>query len=290
MSRAPGQHGPHRAPVIDLALARARHAGTPHRSTLVVRVATMKADEEVYRYIGFAEDAPLAEVQHAIAVAFSLPESTPAPAQFTAARGDTLGEVLPVGHGPFSFTWGLWRFDMRRVETHPRDASTPPAVCLAGAGEFGDATFDITDINRRLIGDDRADDVLRAARPAVRDVITRSRMFDYVLLIQALDLGRGGADTRAREAAASLPRERSPEGRDAYWCVLLGLACFADGGTTDSVIESTFEALGWERRTAAEVRDLCSGSLVRLASLGVYGPGRTSPVERVDVLRELLRR
>lgn len=288
MSELSGQH---RAPVIDLALARARRSGAPpRRRTLVVRVATMKSDEEVYRYLGFADDARLPEVQHAIAVAFSLPDAQPAPARFSGAPGDTLGEALRGGRGPFTFTWGLWRFDLQRVEEYPRDRSTPAAVCLAGSGDFGDTPFDITGINRRLIGDDRADDVLRAARPEVRDVITRSRMFDYVLLVQALDLGCGGVDKRAREAAETLPRERGSEGRDAYWCVVLGLACFADAETTDAVIESTFEALGWPRRTADEVRDLCSGSLVRLAALGVFGPGRTSPVERVEVLRELLRR
>lgn len=289
MSTDPGLH---RAPVIDLALARARLGPSRRRgSTLVVRVSTMKADEEIYRYIGLDEDLALAEVPRVIATAFSLPDAPPAPAHFAGAPGaaapGTLGEALRDG---FSFTWGLWRFDLELAQRHPRDGATPPAVCIAGAGDLGGEPFDIAAVNRRLIGDDRADDILRAVRPELRDVIVRSRMFDYVLLLQALDVEAGGVDKRAREAAATLPRERSARGRDAFWCVLLALACFADEETTDTITESTFEALGWGFMTAPEVRELCAGSLVRLASLGVWGPGEAAPVDRLEVFRALLRR
>ncbi|MDY5784834.1 hypothetical protein [Corynebacterium sp.] len=281
------------AGVIDFAgaaLARARRAGTSASpTTLVVRVSTLKADEDIYRYLGLNSDLPLTEVQRVIAAAFSLPDDTPTPAQFSTDAA-TLGEALSGANPPLSFTWGLWRFDLFRAGAYPRDAATPNAVCIAGAGDFTDAPFDITEVNRRLVGDDTANGVLATIHPEARDVITRSRMFDFVLLLQALDVGKEGVDKRARDVARTLPRERSPEARDAYWCVVLGLACLADAPTTNSVIESTFRALGWPAHTADEIRALCAGSLVRLAAIGAYGPGQAAPVERVDVFRELLRR
>ncbi|WJY67073.1 hypothetical protein [Corynebacterium auris] len=278
-----------RAPVINLALARARRDATRRaRSTLVARVSAMVADEEIFRYIGFDEATPLSDVQRILATAFSLDDAPPAPTHFSRA-GHTIGEVLRGHSEPLFYSWGLWRFTFQLVELYPRDRATPPAVCIAGSGDFGAAPFDIAEVNRRLIGEDRAADVLRSVRPELREVVTRSRMFDYVLLLQALDVRRGGVDKQARNTAARLPREQTAKGRDAYWCVLLGLACFADEETTDAIIESTFAALGWEPCPADKVRALCAGSLVRLAGLGVYGPAESAPVERLDVFRELMR-
>ncbi|SDS63668.1 hypothetical protein [Corynebacterium timonense] len=286
MSTATGRT---RAPVVDLALARARReASRRSRFTLVARVSTMKADEEIFRYIGFDEATTLREAQRVVATAFVLDDAPPAPSHFSRS-GRTLGDVLRPGSGPLHYSWGLWRFVFELAETYPRDEATPPAVCIAGAGDFGDTPFDIAEVNRRLIGDDRAADVLRSVRPELREVVTRSRMFDYVLLLHALDVRRGGVDKRVRDAAARLPRERTAKGRDAYWSVLLGLACFADEDTTDSIISSTFAALGWGHCPASQVRSLCAGSLVRLAGLGVYGPAESAPVDRLDIFRELLR-
>lgn len=281
----------HRAPVIDLALARARRAAAERpRSTLVVRVSTMKADEEVFRYFGFDEDIPLGEVQRAITTAFSLPDAPAAPAHFNSGGAGRLGAALRQHPTTLSFVWGLWRFRIEHTESHPRDAATPPAVCIAGSGDFCGTALDIAEVNRRLIGEERLDDVLRPVRGEIRDIIARSRMYDYVLLLQALDVGRGGVDKRARDVAATLPRERGGRARDAYWSVLLALACFADAETTDSITETMFRALGGGDMDAAGIRALCAGSLVRLASLGVYGPGRAAPVDRLDTFRELLRR
>ncbi|WP_342318831.1 hypothetical protein [Corynebacterium mayonis] len=284
------------AEVIDFALARAQLARTPTtRTTIVVRVATMKADEEIYRYLGFSDDMPLEEVQRVIATAFSLPGHTPSPAHFTSADTTvgtvgTVGTVLHPGHGPFSFIWGLWRFDLWRVEALPRDDATPDAVCVAGCGSIDGGAFDISEVNRRLVGEDWANGILHQVRDEVRDVITRSKQHDFILLLHALDVGKGGVDKHARDVARTLPRERTDMARDAYWCTVLALACLGDAQTTDSVTQSTFAALGWGDHSAAEIRALCAGSLVRLTALGALGPRRVPPVARLEIFRELVRR
>ncbi|AWB83158.1 hypothetical protein [Corynebacterium liangguodongii] len=281
----------HRAPVIDLALVRPR-AGT--RSTYVVRASARGSEEDAYRYIGIDEAATLADVSRALALSFGF-HGCPAPSGFSERPGaptelaqpdgeTTLGEALSGARTTIFYHWGLWQFELELVEAYPRDDNTPPAVVVAGAGDFAGAEFRIDEINRELIGDDSARAVLAQARPEVRDIVERSGMYDYVLLLKAVDLGRvEGA------SISEVPRERTPLGRDAFYTVVLALACLADAETTDTVIEATFAALGHTGYRARDVRELCAGSLVRLAALGAYGAGAHAPVARLDVYRALLR-
>lgn len=288
----------HRATVIDLALVRPPRG---RRSTFLLRLSAMKGDEEAYRYIGIDDASLLPDLARVIDIAFDLPASDTAPAGFTREAGEphadtlinpesTLGDAFGAGRTTIYYNWGLWRFDIELAEVYPRDESTPRAVCVAGSGDFGFAPLHITDINRALIGDDTANDVLRLTRPEIGDIVMRSNIFDFILLLKALDLARPtDVSPQQLEVLAQLPRERTRPGQDAFWSVVLGLACLADADTTDSVISSTFAALGYGSVSAAKVRELCAGSLVRLAGLGAYGAAETAPVTRLDVFRELLR-
>lgn len=281
-----------RAPVIDLALLRPR-SGV--RATLILRVSAMKGDEEIYRYLGVDESSTLDDVARTLVVAFGISGHCPVPAGFTTEPGQpsassrisaefTLGEALEGTRSTIFYHWGLWRFELELVEAYPRDDATPPAVCIAGAGDFGEIPLNITAINRELIGDDTAERVLRHIREEARDVIVRSSMYDFVLLLEALDLGR---DVAVRTSIRELPRERTRAGRDAFWSVCLALTCLADAETTDLIITTTYDNLGYPGVSAQRVRELCSGSLVRLAGLGVYGEGQVAPVARLDIFREL---
>lgn len=282
------------APVIDLALLRPR-SGT--RSTFILRASAMKGDEEIYRYLGVDSSSTLNDVSRALAVAFAISGHCPAPAGFATDPGAprpestidaalTLSEALRGERTTIFYNWGLWRFTLELVEVYPRDDATPPAVCFAGGGDFGDVRLDLTAINRELIGDDITEDVLRNTRHEVRSIVTRSSMYDFVLLLRALDLGRVAV---VRASIRELPRERTRAGRDAFWAVSLALACLTDEETTDTIITTTYASLGYTPVPADKVRELCAGSLVRLAALGAYGAGEDSPVDRLDVFRELFR-
>lgn len=289
------EHSEYRAPVFDLTLLRPRSGS---RSTFMLRVSVNVGDEEAYRYLGIAEASSLHDVSRAVATAFGLSAQ---PAGFTTEPAEprpdtvldpatTLSDALTGARTTIYYHWGLWRFDLELVEAYPRDDATPPAVCIAGSGAFGTEGLNISEINRDLIGEDIAADVLKLTRAEVRDVVARTSMYDFVLLLKALDLGREtDLPASVRASTSKLPRERTAAGRDAFWAVVLALACFADAETTDSIITSTYASLGHPKLPARKVRHKCAGSLVRLAAIGAYGASEVAPVERLDTFRALLR-
>ncbi|MCT1585479.1 plasmid pRiA4b ORF-3 family protein [Corynebacterium sanguinis] len=281
--------------MFDLTLLRPRSGS---RSTFMLRVSVNVGDEEAYRYLGIAEASSLHDVSRAVATAFGLSAQ---PAGFTTEPAEprpdtvldpatTLGDAFTGARTTIYYHWGLWRFDLELVEAYPRDDATPPAVCVAGSGAFGAAELSITEINRDLIGEDFAADVLKLTRAEVRDVVARTSMYDFVLLLKALDLGREtDLPASVRASISKLPRERTAAGRDAFWSVILALACFADAETTDNIITSTYASLGHPALPAQQVREKCAGSLVRLTASGAYGSSKAAPVERLDTFRALLR-
>lgn len=287
----------HLAAVVDLDAARVRLRGQPDNRTLLLRCATMRADEEILRHIGVSADSTLDDLRRVLEIAFAVP-SVDSPSRFTLLidapsrlpSATHLSEYLRAPGDAIYFHWGLWRFTLDLLDIYPRDAATPDALCVAGAGDFGEVSFDMSAINAQLIGSDAIDSVLASARAEVVDVVERSESMDFVPLLQALDLTREtdlAPDTP--ETLASLPRERDPRARDAFWATVLALSCLADEHTTDAVVEATMEALG-HGASAAEAREACAGSLVRLASVGGYGAGAGSAVDKLEIYRALLRR
>lgn len=293
------------ASVVDLDSARVRLRGPlpTQQRTLLIRCATWHADEEIIRHIGVDSDSTLEEIQRVIDIAFALPADASAPSRFTRNDDDSgrldaataIADYVSEPGDVLYFHWGLWQFSLMLADVYPRDAATPRALCVAGAGEFGGAPFDIAEINTQLLGPSTVQSVEAAARPEVVDVVNRSRRMDFLPLLQALDLARPVEVAPAvAEILATLPRERTDRARDAFWCTVLALSCLVDDHTTNSVLESSMEALGWSRAdgeplSAGEVHQLCAGSLVRLASVGGFGSG-ASAVDKLDLYRALLRR
>ena len=91
-----------------------------------------------------------------------------------------------------------------------------------------------------------------------------------------------------------MPREVTHEGKDAFWSMALALSCMGGAELTDSVVETTMDALGWVNDdgtalSGADVRELCAASLQQLAGIGAYGAESAAPVDRLDMYRALLR-
>ena len=146
-------------------------------------------------------------------------------------------------------------------------------------------SFDLTRINTRLTGAETIETVLGCTRPEPANLIRRSGILDFVPLLQAIDFSRTpDIDPEVAMMCAVLPVEEDPVRQDAFWAVVLGLSCMSDEEVTDAIIESIVQALGWNK-TANEVRALCPNSLKHLRDIG----GLSSPVERIEIYRELLR-
>lgn len=303
---------PHRhqqvASVVDLDAARARLRGAPRNQprTLLVRCATSLADETILRHIGLSSDTSLEDVRRSLHIAFSVPGDTPTPSRFTLASSDqgrldtagAIGQYLHEGGDELFFHWGLWRFTLTLLDIYPRDDATPRALCVAGAGDFAGEPFDVAAINAQLLGPSAVENVLASVRPEVVDIVSRSTSMDFLPLLQALDLSRPAEldsfDASVAQIVNTLPREQSREARDAFWCTILALSCLVDETTTDDVTESAMAALGWSADngssySAGQIKQLCAGSLVRLASVGGYGTGGRSAVDKLDIYRALLR-
>lgn len=292
--------------VVDLDAARARRAeaGRPAR-TVVLQVGNIRADGETHRQIGVSDSLQLSDLRQVLVVCFSLdalPGAEPSPWHFHSSVGDEVLEPDDPIHrhlgqvgDTLTFHWGLWQFQVTAAHTWLRDDDTPWALCVGGSGRFGDVPFDIAAINAELTGTDITRSVLVLTNDAVRSIIERSRIFDLVPLLQAVDLSRDvnlpeTVCTRLRE----LPVEDGAAEEDAFWATALGLTCLSDAELTDDIIESIVAALGWadddgSALSGEAVRGMCQASLEVLASVGGYGQEALPPVDRLDIFRELLR-
>ncbi|MDN6198442.1 hypothetical protein [Corynebacterium flavescens] len=292
--------------VTDLARARARRAGTPIQLrreplTIICQVANIRADAEVHRQIGFSDALTFNQLHRVLSICFSLPKED-SPWHFfehVDARGaridprHQISEFLWREGDQVDFSWGLWDFEIVVAEIYPRDSGTPRALCVGGSGSLF-RNFDLTAINAELTGQETIAEVLNMVAPPVRRMIERTKLYDFVPLLQALDLNRPVEVSRpTRHTLRSLPREVTTEGQDAFWAMALALSCLGGKELTDSVVETAMEALGWvdddgRSLTGEKIRALCSSSLSQLERVGAYGPAADSPVDRLDVYRALL--
>lgn len=286
----------HLAPVINLAAARAQRRGVGQDAgdTLMVR-CVLVSDDTVYRWVGIHEHTTIAECRVVVATVFGIDGSE----GIVAAEAEDaleLRDVLRTPGDSTAFTYGLWQFGMQLADVYPRDESTPPSVCVAGSGSFGDTEFNIAEVNAELLGVERVKELESLVRADAREVIGRATTHDFVPLIQALGVERGPADTegaaeRARAAGvdparlAKLPLETEQLGRDAFWATTLAAACCADETTTSWLTESIMRSLGWEDMDADTIRALCAASLAELDEISAD----MSVAERLDIYRDLLR-
>lgn len=296
----------HTAGVTDLDAVRARRSSA-HPSahdvrerrprTVILRVSHVRADAEAHRQIGVDDSLTLKNLCSVIGTAFRLPHSAP----WTLHAGNhrlpldmTIAEVLGDTDSRIGVEWGLWQFRVETVDSWPRDAGTPWALCIGGSGDFADQPFDITEINRELTGASATDAILAATRPEVVDLIERAQIHDFIPLLQALDLARDtGLPRPVRDTLARLPVEEDPAARDAFWVCALALASLADETLAHDILEGTMQSLGWGNDdgsplTAQDVRELCLASLRILAEVGGYGDDALPTLERLDIYRQLL--
>ena len=282
--------------VVDLATARQRRQRTAR--TIILRASNIRADEEVHRHIGVNDSLHLADLHEILVTTFGLGEDTGAtPWHFSQAgdrderidAADAIHTHLRSEGDTLAYHWGLWVIDISAIESYPRDAGTPRALCVGGSGSFGGQGFDLADINAQLTGTTTIREVLAATNSEVRGLIDRSGIFDFVPLLQALALTRPGslpADVSA--VLDQLPVETDPMERDAFWAIVLALACMGDEAMSNHVLEATMGGLGWPLDGPA-TRAACVESLRVLSDVGAYGTDALSPVDRLDFYRELLR-
>lgn len=286
--------------VISLASAREQRSGKPEPElTFIVRATNVQADGEVYRHIGLNSAMSLDELHKVLNIVFGV-GGEQSPWRFEdqfhqpCATDTTLGSYL-LGEGDFLFYfWGLWQFNLQCIEIYPRDNGTPRALCIGGSGGLGH-DFDQATINAELTGTDTIRDVLAGVRPEVINLVDRTGVFDFIPLLQALDLKREPLiDATRRQLIRSLPVENSAEASDAFWSCVLALACLGNEDLFIEVIESTMSTLGWVADDGSplpshQITSACEDSLAILAELGGYGQEQLAPVDRLDIYRELLR-
>lgn len=294
------------ATVVPMAAVRARRGGPAaerEARTVLLQVSNVQADNEVHRHIGINDSLHLVDLHEVLDICFSPDPAHPdghSPWRFT-FRGDRLEPVEEVHDhlarvgSEVTYHWGLWEFRLRTVESYPRDRGTPRALCVGGSGSFGRGEFDLAAVNAALTGTETIRSVLGSTHPEIRSLIRRSEIFDFVPLLQALDLGRSSPlPEQTRKVCRVLPRETDAAARDAFWTVILALSCMSDEHLAAEVLETTMASLGWvdddgSVLSGRKIRGLCAASLVELASVGGYGVDALAPVDRLDIYRELLR-
>lgn len=284
--------------VISLASARAQRSGNrgPER-TLLIQASNIQAEQEVHRHIGLDASMTLTELRKVLDIAFGVGGGSPW--FFIDEGGHKLDRSSCVGHvlnqdGTIVYVWGLWHFELHCLEIYPRDNGTPRALCIGGSGGFT-IDFDQAAINAELTGTDTIRSVLSHVRPEVIDLVDRTGVFDFIPLLQALELHRDTLiDAPTTRACRALPREHSAEASDAFWSCILALSCLGDQQLFNEVITSTMSTLGWVADDgsplgAADITASCVDSLSALEELGAYGEHLTAPVDRLDIYRVLLR-
>ncbi len=296
--------------VISLASARAQRGGHDGRKnqdstpapdtpqhTLLLHASNIQASQEVHRQLGIDASVPLSELHGVLDVVFGT--SHQSPWFFTDAHGHKLDPTTCAGHvlgtdDTILYVWGLWHFELHCFDTCPRDTGTPRALCIGGSGGFA-IDFDQAAINAELTGTDTIRSVLSHVRPEVVDLVDRTGVFDFIPLLQALELHRETLlSAPTTRTCRTLPREHGAEASDAFWSCILALSCLGDTELFMEVITSTMAALGWVADDGSElgadaITAACAESLGLLSEIHAYGDDLLAPVERLDIYRALLR-
>ncbi len=245
-----------------------------------------------------------------------------ADADVTVSLDTVIGDVLQDVGDTLTWHWGLWdhRLDVR--EAFARDDATPDVLCIGGSGtidglwrggrvanvaapvdsdpdELPDGP-DIAAINELLTGEQSIRNTLSTARDDVVDLIERSGVFEFVPLLQALDLRRTPGCTcvaddclRMRALPAEAPDDAA--GRDAALATLLCLSALTDEDIRHDVTSHVMDVLGWVADdgtplTGEDVEELCADTWAVLEDVGVVGGDQIGVVDKLDLLREALRR
>lgn len=283
-------------------------------ATLVIGAALREEPQVVHRQFGVNDRLSLKELSDVLRVLFGWPGEA-APVKFTAAGRPVsldaaIGDVLFEPGDTLTWHWGLWDHHLEVREAFARDDATPDALCIGGSGcieglwrdgRTSPGHPDIAAINEELTGEQSIRRTLASAREDIVDLIERSGVFEFVPLLQALDLRRDTAGAFAADDAArmrALPVEErgaDPAGHDAALATMLCLAALTDTDTRHDVTGHVMDSLGWESDdglplTGEDVEALCPGTMKVLEAAGIVGDRPVPPIERLDLLREALRR
>lgn len=298
------------AEVIDLNAARRarnrqnrvpnQHVPAPRRErdaqTVIVNAILSSGQEDIQRHIGINDSKTLEDLRSVLDICFGFTKE-PAPWTFTGVDSphDKLNEAdaiyfhLSVPGDKIQYRYGLWNIAVEVVDSIVRDDSTPQAVCIGGYGDMPDGPFHTSAVNERITAVAGDLNVLAHVRPEVAELIERSGVYDFVPLLQALGLSKP-RQAEVTENLANLPVEKKRQSRDAFWAMVLSLACMSDEELTDSVAVSLMSALGYGELDIDDITSLCHESLGVVESLGCYGDEPRCAVERIDIYRELLRK
>jgi len=272
--------------------------------TALVQVSNVRADGEVHRHVGVNDAMTFEELRRVIQVCFDLREKDVPWHFFEVVDGERkrvepqrqVSEVLWDEGSAVEFLWGLWEFSVVVTEIYPRDGGSPQALCIGGSSAFPGSEFDLTPINSELTGQDASDEALKLVKDPVYSVIERSMLFDFVPLVQALDLAREvELDAGEKRIIAKLPLEGNDKERDAFWSTVLALTCLSGKELTEEIMETTMNALGWRQEggepySAEQIRALCAASLEELSKIGGVGKNARPPLYRLEIFREILGR
>ncbi|MEJ5918848.1 MULTISPECIES: hypothetical protein [unclassified Corynebacterium] len=283
-------------------------------ATLIVGATLTEEPVSVQRQFGVNDQLTLAEFGRDLRILFGW-RGEDAPTKFTIADDVVLpmsalvGDILQDPGDRVTWYWGLWPHVLEVREAFARDEATPDALCIGGSGNVtalfqagADPTVDIAAINEELTGEESIQKTLASARREVVDLIERSGVFEFVPLLQALDLRRECSleDPELLDAAAhmsALPAESpddDPAGFDAALTTLLCLSALTTEDVRHDVSAHVMDAIGWVRDdgkplTGEDVDELCPDTLAVLEEYGLCGEESLGPVAKLDLLREALR-
>lgn len=184
--------------------------------------------------------------------------------------GTSVGEALTKGClaqlqvGQYSFL--VHATDVVRHEDADDNAVLLGAEFLPGVDDSGrtledanalhpmgiPASVSLSEINIALAGEDTVEQVMAHVQPELRELLHDGELYEYVPLLQALDLERpANVSEHAAELLADAPVEDTAVGRAAAWGRIIALSTLVDAESVDEVSESFMQAVGYRRHHAA---------------------------------------
>ena len=165
------------------------------------------------------------------------------------------------------------------------------------------AAVNVSEVNIALAGEDTVEQVMSFVQPELRELLRDGELFEFVPLLQALDLERpANVSEHAAELLADAPVEESHVGRMAAWARIIALSTLVDPAEVDRVSETFMAATCPDTDLlASDIKELSreTGRLLALAGadgwqerVGEPTPlvPRCSMVERLEMYRFLLQR
>ena len=282
-------------------------------ATLVLSVYQSGADDAQYRIIGINDALPITTLYTVLDTCFecngdanwalhptpAAHATTTTPTNTTDTTGQRfLHELLAAPPDAVDLTrhqqgtppGDTLHFHLEVAECFLRDHGPPDALCVGG-----DEHVDLDSINAALTGAATTQHILAATRPVIRSAIERSGIFDFVPLLQALDLDRDThVDPDTWVLCRSLPAEKDPAARDAAVAEILAQAALVDGPLRADIVETMMAAIGWvaddgTELTLADIDDLAHDTLHILDTLGITGDNQLSSLERLELCRAIIR-